>query len=440
MRRERKHEQGLIITLVAVFMLFVIVAMAALAIDVVTLYTARSEAQLAADATALAAARVFANSGMTSDPNAAADGFVGYAETASQTVATQVAKANSVGGGSLTGVVITFNDGSTTFATNPTVTVNVQKTNIPTFFARIWGKTQITVGASATSEAYNPVGASTVGGTMPPVAPICVKPWLLPNISPSAGGQIFNPANGAIVDTTLLGWESPNGGTRLSSDCTTNCGPPAPTPIKWKYYPGDPGDFTPPSASSVACTACAGFNPYQLSIAGCVQTPISCSGTVHVYTANTDPNLDAEAAAAVDALTNSTAALHSGDSVDTLVASPPTGTEPFQFLAGADNPAVQSGAMAADTDIMVSDSLVTVPVIDTTPATLAANYPQVQIIGFVQLFLNFNGREVGVANLIRTRVINLVGCGTPTGGGASGQPILGNGVSPVTVRLISPSS
>jgi hypothetical protein len=435
--RERKHEQGVIITVVAVVMLFVIVAMAALAIDVVTLYTARSEAQLAADATALAAARVFANSGMTSDPNAAADGFVGYAETASQTVATQVANANSVGGGSLTGVVITFNDGSTTFATNPTVTVNVQKTNIPTFFARIWGKTQITVGASATAEAYNPVGASIVGGTMPPVAPICVKPWLLPNISPSAGGQIFNPLNGAIVDTTLLGWESPNGGTRLSSDCTNNCGP-APAPIKWKYYPGDPGDFTPPSASSVACTACAGFNPYQLSIAGCVQTPISCSGIVHVYTANTDPNLDAEAAAAVDALTNSTT--NRGDKVDTLVASPPTGTEPFQFLAGGENPAVVSGAMAADTDIMVSDSLVTVPVIDSTTIWPPAAYPQVQIIGFVQLFLNFNGRAAGASNLIRTRVINLVGCGTPTGGGASGQPILGNGASPVTVRLISPSS
>ena len=161
---------------------------------------------------------------------------------------------------------------------------------------------------------------------------------------------------------------------------------------------------------------------------------------MNVYTANTDPNLDAEAAAAVDALTNSTASPASGDSVDTLVASPPTGTEPFQFLAGADNPAVQSGAMAAGTDIMVSDSLVTVPVIDSTTVWPPANYPQVQIIGFVQLFLNPNGVAVGAANLIRTRVINLVGCGNPTGGGASGQPILGNGVSPVTVRLISPSS
>jgi len=61
----RKNQQGVIITLVAVFMLFVIGAMAALSIDVVTLYTARSEAQLAADAAALAGARVLANSGAT---------------------------------------------------------------------------------------------------------------------------------------------------------------------------------------------------------------------------------------------------------------------------------------------------------------------------------------------------------------------------------------
>ena len=47
-------------------MLFVVGAMAALSIDVVTFYTARSEAQMAADSAALAAARVLANSGMTS--------------------------------------------------------------------------------------------------------------------------------------------------------------------------------------------------------------------------------------------------------------------------------------------------------------------------------------------------------------------------------------
>src|SRR5215470_18674967 len=72
---ERKSEQGIVILIVAVVLLFVVGAMAALSIDVVTVYTARSEAQLAADGAALAGARVLANSGMTSDPNAATDGL-----------------------------------------------------------------------------------------------------------------------------------------------------------------------------------------------------------------------------------------------------------------------------------------------------------------------------------------------------------------------------
>lgn len=65
-RSRCKNERGVVIVLVAVFMLFVMGAMAALSIDVVTMYTARSEAQLAADAASLAGARVLANSGMTS--------------------------------------------------------------------------------------------------------------------------------------------------------------------------------------------------------------------------------------------------------------------------------------------------------------------------------------------------------------------------------------
>ncbi|MGA9306129.1 MAG: hypothetical protein WBW31_12075 [Candidatus Sulfotelmatobacter sp.] len=90
---------------------------------------------------------------------------------------------------------------------------------------------------------------------------------------------------------------------------------------------------------------------------------------------------------------------------------------------------------------MVSDSLVTVPVIDATPTNwppTLTTYPQVQIIGFVQLFLNPDGRRVGGSNQIHTQVINLVGCGDGVGA-ATGTPIiLGNGASPVAVRLIAP--
>jgi hypothetical protein len=95
---------------------------------------------------------------------------------------------------------------------------------------------------------------------------------------------------------------------------------------------------------------------------------------------------------------------------------------------------------------MVSDSIVTLPVINypgTSPApTVGA--PAVNVIGFLQVFLNSSATTTlpygtGIAGLksqheIPATIINMVGCGTSS----TGQPILGNGASPVAVRLISP--
>jgi hypothetical protein len=456
----RNREKGVIITLVAVCMLGFVGAMAAFSIDVVTLYTARSEAQLAADSAALAGARVLANSGMTS-MNSTADTTVGTnAAPLAIAVATQVAANNPVAGRNLVSggacpgqeICVTVNTGALDFVANPQVTVTVQRTDLPTFFARIWGRTAFTVKASATAEAYNPSSLQgTAAGPGLPIAPTCVKPWLLPNISPTAaGGKIFDPASGAIQDTTLLGWATPTGGGtgRMRTDCTNNCSasPAPPAPTVWRYYPGTTdaaGSFPAPSSSS--CTGCGAFTNYELSIAGCVQTPISCNATVNVDT-NNYPNRDAETGTSVNSLTHAAAALNSGDSVDTTAGTlPPTGTEPFQFLAGTDNPIVKSGALTSGTDVMLSDSLVTVPVIDTTTAwpPTATTYPQVQIIGFVQLFLSPTGQEAPASGHIHTQVINLVGCGDGLGGVPAvppGPAIIGNGASPVAVRLISPAS
>ena len=100
-------------------MLGAVGAMAALSIDVVTLYTARSEAQLAADAAALAGARVLANSGMTSDTTG---GLTTSAEGLAKVVATNVAQSNRVGGTNLNAgageITVTF-AGTTT---DPTIT------------------------------------------------------------------------------------------------------------------------------------------------------------------------------------------------------------------------------------------------------------------------------------------------------------------------------
>ncbi len=88
----RNKERGATLIYVALS-LFVLMGMGALAIDLVTLYAARSEAQRAADAAALAGAKQFIDSGFTS-------GLVSQATA--QTLATQDAIAvgaeNSFGG------------------------------------------------------------------------------------------------------------------------------------------------------------------------------------------------------------------------------------------------------------------------------------------------------------------------------------------------------
>jgi hypothetical protein len=112
------------------------------------------------------------------------------------------------------------------------------------------------------------------------------------------------------------------------------------------------------------------------------------------------------------------------------------GPIPFEFTAGADNPLAVANPSLTGKSVMVSDSLVTVPVFDNTNFSLTST-TNVPIIGFVQLFLNPDGRQTTTSpqpGAVNSMVINLVGCGTNN----TAQPILGNGASPVAVRLISP--
>jgi hypothetical protein len=421
----QKNEGGIIITVVAVFMLCVVGAMAALSIDVVTIYTARSEAQLAADSAVLAAARVIANSGATSNQAGVLLTSVESSTGLAQNVALQVAEQNQVGGTYLTSIPPLVFGGT---PTNPTVTVKIQVTNLPTFFARIWGTKFISVSASATAEAYNPSGGgATTGGTNLPVAPICVKPWLLPNIDPSGGSTIFDTASGAITNPNLLGWTSSTATTQMSVACPGgNCSGTLSGPVvPWKYYPGDPTtSFPPPKQALPSCVPVL-TTAYQNSVAGCIQTnSIACNSTGINIDFSDDGNRDQETAEAVNCLT------HANDGGDTVTTTAPPST-PFEFVAGAGNPIPNASGNA----IMVSDSIVTVPVYDSGSDQFQPTNP-VTIVGFVQLFLNPNGEPAPATGLVNTTIINLAGCGTS----ATGAPILGNGASPVAVRLISPPS
>jgi Flp pilus assembly protein TadG len=414
-----QREQGFLITLVAIFMLFVVGAMAALSIDVVTFYTARSEAQLAADSAALAGARMLANSGITSSTDAT---LAATAQIMCQNIATQIAKANQISGQSIPSGQISANC-NVASQSSPTVTVQVQ-VNLPTFFARIWGTRQVSIAASATAEAYNASGNPGTSSSLgPPVAPLCVKPWLLPNLDPITGTAIFD-SYGHIADPSLLGY----GPSTVQPICTT-CSPVPYPPVVWEYYPGDPlTTFPPPTTTLPSCNPVLSTS-YQESLAGCVQTPISCRQTANIDTSTYAARL-ADTADAVNCLTHATG---TGGGDTFAPTNPPSA--PFEFLVGSDNPLL-SGSAPLGSSVMVSDSLVTVPVFD--PTGFSSTSTSVPIIGFVQLFLNPSGSETPVSGpgygYVPVTVVNMVGC---AGTNPNSVPIIGNGASPVAVRLIS---
>ena len=352
-----------------------------------------------------------------------------------QTVALQVAEQNQVAGANLTAAQVTVTFGGTNVPTNPTVTVRIQKNDLPTFFARIWGTTQFTVAASATAEAYNPSNATAGAGADNnlPVAPMCVKPWLLPNIDPTqtsaAGPAIFDPG-GAIVNPALVGKGWPNPGPAPNNPAGLRARVATGTPMPGRYYAGavDPADFTEPTQSLPACST--GFTPYQLAVAACVPRPIPCGATA---TINIDTSVvtgmarNVETLPAVECLIHYSGAAGDSDSIDAAALPSPS----FPFFGGNENPV----ANAIAKDVVVSDSLVTIPVYDSGAGAPPAT---VTVVGFLQVFLNPGSVTLPspppVANpQIPVTIINMAGCS-----GAAGNPILGNGASPVAVRLISP--
>src|ERR1700687_1280392 len=227
----RCGERGITMIVVAMAMV-AIVAMAALSIDVVTLYLAKEEAQRSADAAALAAARVISISGITGDPSNETNSWqqiCGSSTSPASLAAQAAAQQNAIGGIAVltTSVKVTYSAGSgkssfsntdcsaapAAFGVNPMVTVQVTRGSLPTFFSRIWRRTANSVSATATAEAFNPSNSGNVGngpvGTITPVQPRCVKPWVVPNQDPwnpgpNKNGNYCNQAGGPGACQTLV--------------------------------------------------------------------------------------------------------------------------------------------------------------------------------------------------------------------------------------------
>src|SRR5258708_1056519 len=451
LRSERHSQRGVTMVLMALAMM-AILAMAALSIDVVTLYLANAEAQRSADTAALAAARVLSSSGMTGDPsNSSAGNPWQQACKLAASVATAVAIQNTMGGGALKPdqVKVTFPNNSDTqfctgsnlkFGVNPLVTVKVRRTDLPTFFARVWGKAGAIVGATATAEAFNPsnsgnAGNGTPSGQVTPVAPRCVKPWIVPNRDPGNPGgcvgggcnSFVSPADGSILNPGI----QVNGGTGvigegfwLTADCpsTGNCSPLTLNPPR--VSPAGSLEYLPAaiSSTSTAVPSCSVGGAYEHAIAGCDQSTVYACGTPLGASIDLTENPGGNKG---DTL-NGVQCLISWPQQDSLNQT----TFPYQILAGQGNPLVKVSppAISSGAAITTSNSVVTIPIYDDgNGSPITSN--DVTIVGFLQAFIDQVNPGSGDGHVF---VLNVSGCSSSTSSPAV------PGTSPVPVRLITP--
>jgi len=272
----KSNERGQTLVLVALTLVSLL-AMAALAIDVVTLYVAKSEAQRAADAAALAGAKAFVDSGVTTDPTNSS------LQTLAQAMATAIINA-MIGENKVAGTAPQLASApSFDFSQdgNPRITVTVQRTDLPIFFARIWGGTLANVSASATAEAYNASNSQTITGNLVPIAPRCVKPFLVPNRDPLDNLPFVDTTTGKVTRSGFVG-EVIKGGLQLGCKSSPN------TSCALKNNPPDPGFYVPALVTANTtnlCPSCsAGTSNYEQSIGCCDVTPYSCGGPTSIAT------------------------------------------------------------------------------------------------------------------------------------------------------------
>jgi len=444
--QRRNPEKGQTILLVAVALVSLL-GMAALAIDVVTLYVARNEIQRAADAAALAGAKAIADSGVTTlspdDPSLAG------ATTLAQTMATASINAilpyNLVAGNqpTLLSAPITYPASSNPTNSNPHITVTLQVTNLPTFFAHIWGRTAVTTSASATAEAYNP---ANINAAFTPISPTSVKPWLVANLDPTRAGNPFvNQATGAIEPNVIgetfdltADCQSPGGGPPHGPG-GRQCNPVTPhpavtSPKAVEYMPAAVPN--PANPQDVCPSTCRGGRPYEESIECADPTPYAyyqCgsnnAANAISWSTTVNPNGNGgtnESGTAAECLIHATGP-GSGLGQDVLTNPAPWPSGPMQITA-------QSGPLSGQV-VSTSSSIVTIPIIDQTSVG-AAGAP-ITVLGFFQAFINgvepYPGGD-GNPGDINITVLNVVGCSQNA---TNANPVVGGtGTSPVPVRLI----
>jgi hypothetical protein len=448
---DRTVERGQTILMVALSMT-ALVAMAALSIDVVTLYVARGEAQHAAEAAALAGAKAFVTSGYTSYPlgfgntSALCSGGTGLAELQAQAAAIQ----NNIAGVAPT-ILWAGSSCNFTQPENPRITIQLYRTGLPLFFARIWNAASPTVMATATAEAYNPSGGPA------PIQLSGVKPWLVPNCPPNSAPQpptnpncatpyFVNLADGSIANSgSFIGQKITltisGGGPLCGSPPLTPCvSAPLPNNSTLTFYPLsipiNPPTPQCPSINQAGCNNSPG--PYYENSSCFNPTPLSCGASItnppnppilavddRLYTGFLKTRTDQ----GVECL------IHAGGTgpnqgQDILPTPPITPGQPLLIEPGPNNP---DTALASATNISRSDSVVTVPLFDgsqlcppgggSTTCTGSAT-----VIGFLQLGVI----DAGGNGSLDAIILNAAGCNP----GSTSTAVSGGGVSAVPVRLV----
>lgn len=449
----QSKEQGQTILMVAVS-LFVIVGMAALAIDVVTLYNAHNQAQHAADAAALAGAKALVDSGLTSDPclldtamqNAkdAATAVVAQNPIAGQAASPPTFSFPNIGNAGSCGSPSTFG----LFEVNPQITVTVQRTGLPTFFARIFSQQVASVSATATAEGYNPSDASAVATAAVPLSPRCGKPMIFPNCDPgnTSGGSICT-GFGTFVDKTTGAitrpGQSPTGVIgeqftfKAGCGAAANCNSPDPPTAHQAGFNGPlPSiEYYPLAltASVHSCRSCGSSSPsdFAENLACCGGAALQCGSTVPIdLLENPDSGSPSDSELGGECLIHETdsstynAACQTGarntqDCLDTTV-------YPFRLLAGSSSPYLGSGVSEGD-QVSTSDSVAAFPIYDSNPPPPSP----VTIVGFLQIFIN-RVEDPNTSVGFTGTVVNVAGCDTNL---TTGSPVQG-GATMLPVRLI----
>lgn len=430
--------------MVVAFTLVAILAMAALSIDVAELYVSRGEAQRAADAAALAGAKMFVTSGFTSvqgstnvmatDPTTVCATGPAGSTAAANVQAEAVATQNLIAGqpAVVTSITCDISD-----AANPKITVSVTRTGVPTFFAKILGYISSNVNATATAEAYNPSG--TVGN--PEAMPIAtaIKPWLVPNCDPtgaagSCNDHYFIDATGNIAShiPSVIGQTIQlnliRNGHAVATGTAGNT---------LDFYPLNI-PTTPPTTP--ICPSCAAGIAYIQNIACTPQFLFSCGQQIGPAS-NPLIRIQTGFTAQLTGRTKSggQCLIHTNaDGLSTLQDTLISPGPPVVIHGGEANP---NPALRGVDNISRSDSIVTVPLyqdLSTNPALCASPgncTGNTTVTGFLQLAITQTSATAG--SQIQGVVLNASGCSAASiASYPPSQPVTGSGTSPVPVRLI----